>query len=171
MSVTALSIAGNAQSGLPLEVALGDHIGTGRLSHAGKFHDLIILELKSINEKDHLGRIGIDQNNIGIKGIVDERSQCHGFILTGREAGDGAFILSAILLCLCPEYRPEGTILTNPGEFRQSDDGRALRKEEIIEIGSDGPIEIPDKGDELAEGYFMGRSSEKGNLRKGFLLF
>jgi hypothetical protein len=88
MSVTALSIAGNAQSGLPLEVALGDHVGTGRLSHAGKFHDLIILELKSIYEKNHLGRIGIDQNDIGIKGIVDERSKGHGLILTGREAGD-----------------------------------------------------------------------------------
>jgi hypothetical protein len=171
MSVAALSITGNAQRGLLLEVAPGDDIGTGRLSHTGEFHDLIILELESIDEKNHLGWIGIDQNDIGIKGIVDERSQGHGLILTDREAEDRTFILPAILLGFCPDDRSKGAILTDLRDFSQPDDGRTLRKKEVIEIGSNGPIEIPDKGDELAEGYLMGRSSEKGNCRKGFLLF
>src|SRR4030067_1166098 len=167
MSVTALPITGNAQGRFPMEVAPGDDIGTGRLPHAGEFHDLIFLELKGINKKDHLSRIGIDQNDIGIKGIVDERSQGDGLILADREAGDRTFILPAVLLCLCPNDRSEGAILADLRDFGQSYNGRALRKEEVIEIGSNGPIEIPDQGDELTEGDFVGRSSEKGDFRKG----
>jgi len=154
-----------------MEVAPGDDIGTGRLPHAGEFHDLIFLELKGINKKDHLSRIGIDQNDIGIKGIVDERSQGDGLILADREAGDRTFILPAVLLRLCPNDRSEGAILADLRDFGQSYNGRALRKEEIIEIGSNGPIEIPDQGDELTEGDFVGRSSEKGDFRKGFFFF
>jgi hypothetical protein len=171
MPITALSITGNAQRRFPFEVASGDDVGTGRFAHTVEFHDLIILKLEGINEKDHLGRIGVDQNDIGIKGIVDERSQGHGLILTDREAWDRTFILPAILPRPCPHHRSEGPIPTGLRNFSQSYNGGTLRKDEVIKIGSNGPIEIPDEGDELAEGDLMGHSSEKSNSGKGSLLF
>jgi hypothetical protein len=171
MAIASFPITGDGQGRFSLKVTSSDSIGAGSLANAVKLHDLIVLKLEGIDEKHHLGRIGIDQNNIWIKGIVDKRGKSDRLILTERKARDGIFIFPAILSGFCPDDGPKGSILINLWEVSQTQDGGTLREDKIVEICSNSPVIGSDNGDQLTQSHPMLHSSKKRNFRKHPLLF
>jgi hypothetical protein len=84
VAVAAFAIAGNGQGGLSGEVAAGDGVGAGALPDAVELHHLVILELEGVDQQHHLRRVGVDQDDVGVEGIVDEGGHHHRLVIADR---------------------------------------------------------------------------------------
>ncbi len=98
-------------------------IRTGRLPHAGKLHDLVPAELEGIDEEHHLGRIGVDQDHVGLEGVVHLWGHGHRFIFSQGEPRDGRFDLSPVLLGRHPHDASKGAVPIVVRQVGQADDG------------------------------------------------
>ena len=162
VAVASLPVAGDGQGGLAGQVAPGDGVGAGGLPHAVELHHLVVFKLEGVDQEHHLGRIGVDQHDVGLKGFVDQGRHGHGLIFAQGNPGDGGLILFAVLLGLHPDDAAEGPVLEKVRGIGQADDGGAHGRQEIVHIGAHGPVEVPDEGDHLAEGTLVSRRRRKG---------
>ena len=111
VAVPPLSVTRDGQSRLARLIAADNCVGTGTFSHAKELHNFVILELQRIDHENDLGRIGIDEDKIRIKGIVYERRQGDGFIGAHGQAWDAVLELLAVNPVFGPDDAAEGPVL------------------------------------------------------------
>ncbi len=102
VAVASLPVAGDRQRGLAGEIALCDRIRTGGFSHAGEFHHLVVFELEGVDQEHHLGRVGVDEHDVRVKGVVDQGGHGHGFVLAQGNPGNRGLEFLPVLLVSAP---------------------------------------------------------------------